>query len=80
MWGFPSLEGQAPSVTACIHAGKGRVRVGGEHYDLVARDTFVVPAWFPVTVESEEDMILFGCSDQIRQEKLDLFREARGNG
>lgn len=59
--------------------GKGRVRVGDEQYDIVAKDTFVVPSWFPVEIESEEDMVLFSYSDQICQEKLDIFTELRGN-
>jgi gentisate 1,2-dioxygenase len=59
--------------------GKARVRVGDEQFDLVAKDTFVAPSWFPIVIESEEDMVMFSYSDQICQEKLDLFREMRGN-
>jgi gentisate 1,2-dioxygenase len=32
-----------------------------------------------VTHEADEDAVLFSCSDQLVQEKLDLFREDRGN-
>lgn len=59
--------------------GKGRVRVGDEQYDVVAKDTWVVPSWFPLVIESEEDMVIFSYSDQVCQEKLDFFREMRGN-
>lgn len=60
--------------------GRGRVRIGEEQYELVAKDTFVVPSWSTVVIESHEDMVLFSYSDQVCQEKLDFFREKRGNG
>jgi gentisate 1,2-dioxygenase len=59
--------------------GKGRVRVGDEQYEVGPRDTWIVPSWFPLVIESQEDMVVFSYSDQICQEKLDLFREMRGN-
>lgn len=59
--------------------GRGRVRVGDETYTLEAKDIFVVPSWFPVVFESDADMVLFSYSDQVVQEKLDFFREMRGN-
>jgi gentisate 1,2-dioxygenase len=60
--------------------GSGRVRIGESQYELLAKDTFVAPSWFPVVIESHEDMVLFSYSDQVCQEKLDFFREMRGNG
>jgi gentisate 1,2-dioxygenase len=39
----------------------------------------VVPSWHPVSHEAEEESVLFSFSDRPIQEKLDLFREDRGN-
>ena len=40
---------------------------------------FVVPSWHWVTHEAEADSVLFSFSDRPVQQKLDLFREDRGN-
>jgi len=39
----------------------------------------VVPSWQWVTHEADENSVVFGFSDRPVQQKLDLFREARGN-
>lgn len=59
--------------------GKGKVHVGDNVYEVIEKDTFVVPSWFPLIIESEEDIVIFSYSDQVCQEKLDFFREKRGN-
>ena len=59
--------------------GKGSVRVGDQRYVLTPRDLFVVPSWFSMEVEAEEDLVIFSYSDRVVQEKLDMFREVRGN-
>ncbi len=59
--------------------GAGRVWIGDQHYDFSEKDIFVVPSWCRLVFEATEDSVLFSYSDQIVQEKLDFFREQRGN-
>jgi gentisate 1,2-dioxygenase len=59
--------------------GKGRSRIGDKVFEWGARDLFVVPSWQWVTHEADEDAVLFSFSDRPVQQKLDLFREDRGN-
>jgi gentisate 1,2-dioxygenase len=39
----------------------------------------VAPSWHWVTHEADSDSVLFSFSDRPVQQKLDLFREDRGN-
>ncbi len=59
--------------------GRGRSRIGEATFEWKARDIFVVPSWHWVTHEADEDAVLFSFSDRPVQQKLDLFREDRGN-
>ena len=59
--------------------GKGRTRIGDQTFEWGARDLFVVPSWQWVTHEADADSVLFSFSDRPVQQKLDLFREDRGN-
>jgi gentisate 1,2-dioxygenase len=59
--------------------GKGRSRVGDAVFEWGPRDIFVVPSWRFVTHEVAEDAVLFSYSDRPIQQKLDLWREDRGN-
>src|ERR1700748_481041 len=59
--------------------GKGRSRIGDKTFEWGPRDLFVVPSWHWVTHEADEDSVLFSFSDRPVQQKLDLFREERGN-
>jgi gentisate 1,2-dioxygenase len=59
--------------------GKGRTRIGDETFEWGPRDIFVVPSWRWVTHEADADSVLFSFSDRPVQQKLDLFREDRGN-
>jgi len=59
--------------------GKGRSRIGDQTFEWGPRDLFVVPSWQWVTHEADEDSVLFSFSDRPVQQKLDLFREDRGN-
>ncbi len=43
------------------------------------RDIFVVPGWMSHTHRADDDAVLFSFSDRPVQEKLGLWREARGN-
>jgi gentisate 1,2-dioxygenase len=59
--------------------GKGRTRIGDNTFEWGPRDLFVVPSWHWVTHEADSDSVLFSFSDRPVQQKLDLFREDRGN-
>lgn len=59
--------------------GRGRSRIGDQSVEWGPRDIFVVPSWQWVTHEADEDATVFSFSDRPVQQKLDLFREERGN-
>jgi gentisate 1,2-dioxygenase len=42
------------------------------------KDVFVVPSWWNVEHEVEEEAVVFSFSDRPVQEKLGLWRERRG--
>lgn len=58
--------------------GRGHARVEGESFALAERDVLVVPSWRALELRAESDLVLFGYSDRAAQEKLGLYREARG--
>lgn len=57
--------------------GRGSVTIGGERFDFEARDIFVVPTWAPVSLQADEDCVLFSFSDRPVQQALGILREAR---
>jgi gentisate 1,2-dioxygenase len=59
--------------------GKGRTQIGDKTFEWGPRDLFVVPSWHWVSHEAKADSVLFSFSDRPVQQKLDLFREDRGN-
>jgi gentisate 1,2-dioxygenase len=59
--------------------GRGRSRIGDQTFEWGPRDIFVVPSWQWVTHEASDEAVLFSFSDRPVQQKLDLFREDRGN-
>jgi gentisate 1,2-dioxygenase len=59
--------------------GCGRSRIGDQTFEWGPRDIFVVPSWHWVTHESDDEAVLFSFSDRPVQQKIDLFREDRGN-
>ena len=59
--------------------GKGRSRIGEQTFEWGPRDLFVAPSWQWVTHEADADSVLFSFSDRPVQQKLDLFRDDRGN-
>lgn len=59
--------------------GSGTVNIGSERFDFGPKDLFVTPSWFPMSLNALSDVILFSYSDRIVQEKLEIFRELRGN-
>ncbi len=68
----------------CCTEGRGKTHVFGpggklETLEWGPRDIFVVPSWNWRRHEASEDAVLFAFSDRPVQEKLGLWREARGN-
>jgi gentisate 1,2-dioxygenase len=58
--------------------GTGSALIGGEKFDFEPRDTFVVPSWFPLEIQSNAETVLFSFSDRPGQEAMGLWREKRG--
>ncbi|MBI3503782.1 MAG: gentisate 1,2-dioxygenase [Proteobacteria bacterium] len=68
----------------CCTEGRGKTHVFGpggqvETLEWGPRDVFVVPSWNWRRLEASEDAVLFAFSDRPVQEKIGLWREARGN-
>lgn len=59
--------------------GEGETRVGDTVLRWEPRDIFVVPSWLPHAHHAAREAVLFSFSDRPVQEKLGLWREARGN-
>jgi gentisate 1,2-dioxygenase len=59
--------------------GEGETRIGDTVMRWRPRDIWVVPSWMPHTHRAESEAVLFSFSDRPVQEKLGLWREARGN-
>nr|Q9S3U6.1 RecName: Full=Gentisate 1,2 dioxygenase 1; Short=GDOI [Pseudomonas alcaligenes]AAD49427.1 gentisate 1,2-dioxygenase [Pseudomonas alcaligenes] len=57
--------------------GQGKTRIGDKVFFWKAKDTFVVPSWYPVEHEASSDAVLFSYSDRVAQQKLGFWRESR---
>jgi gentisate 1,2-dioxygenase len=66
------------AVYVCVE-GNGETRVGNTVLRWTPRDIFVVPGWMSHSHRADSDAVLFSFSDRPVQEKLGLWREARGN-
>ncbi|MGE0775554.1 MAG: gentisate 1,2-dioxygenase, partial [Sphingomonadaceae bacterium] len=58
--------------------GRGQAVVEDQLYDLADRTILVVPSWRALQIRADTDLILFGYSDKIAQQKLGLYKENRG--
>ena len=78
--GFATQRYRSTDATVfTVVEGRGRTRVGEETLEWGPKDVFVVPSWRWVSHTADEESVLFSYSDRPVQEKLDLFREDRGN-
>jgi gentisate 1,2-dioxygenase len=59
--------------------GEGETRIGDTIMRWGPRDIWIVPSWMPHTHHAASEAVLFSFSDRPVQEKLGLWREARGN-
>jgi gentisate 1,2-dioxygenase len=78
--GFASLPYRATdgTVFVCVE-GAGETRIGDTVLTWEQHDIFVVPSWAAHTHRAASEAVLFSFSDRVVQEKLGLWREARGN-
>jgi len=78
--GFASQPYRATdgTVFVCVE-GAGETRVGETVLAWEPHDIFVVPSWASHTHHARAEAVLFSFSDRVVQEKLGLWREARGN-
>ncbi|MBF9234866.1 gentisate 1,2-dioxygenase [Microvirga alba] len=78
--GFSTSRYRSTDATVFVPIeGRGRTRVGDKVFEWGPKDIFIVPSWQWVTHEADEEAVMFSYSDRPVQEKLDLFREDRGN-
>jgi gentisate 1,2-dioxygenase len=78
--GFSSARYRSTDATVFVPIeGEGRSKIGDEIFEWGPRDIFVVPSWRFVIHEADEEAVLFSYSDRPIQQKLDLWREDRGN-
>jgi gentisate 1,2-dioxygenase len=66
------------AVYVCVE-GEGETEVGDTVLRWGPRDIFVVPGWMAHSHRAPAEAVLFSFSDRPVQEKLGLWREARGN-
>lgn len=79
--GFRSARYRATDATVFAAAeGRGRSRIGDATFEWKAKDIFVVPSWHWIEHEAlDGEAVLFSFSDRPVQEKIGVWREARGN-
>ncbi|MCU1336265.1 MAG: gentisate 1,2-dioxygenase [Bryobacterales bacterium] len=59
----------------CVAEGAGRSKIGDTELDWRKNDVFVVPSWYPVSHQAQEESVLFSFSDRPAQKVLGLWRE-----
>lgn len=57
--------------------GSGRVRVGDMEWSVARNDVFVVPSWHWHSFTADEDLIMFGFTDEVLQRHLGFWRDER---
>ncbi|MEM7194264.1 MAG: gentisate 1,2-dioxygenase [Pseudomonadota bacterium] len=76
--GFASHAYRSTDATVYVVVeGHGKTRIGDETIEWQPKDIFVVPSWFPVSHNIDEEAVLFSFSDRVVQEKLGLWKESR---
>jgi gentisate 1,2-dioxygenase len=78
--GFKSMPYRSTDgvVFVCVE-GKGKTRVGDNTFEWGPHDVWTVPSWQFHEHEASSDAVIFSFSDRVAQEKLDFWREQRGN-
>ena len=70
---YRSIAGSVMSVVE----GRGAVTIAGKRWNLGPKDVFIVPSWQWHSFEADEDLVLFGFSDEALQRHLGYWREER---
>ncbi|MEX2455187.1 MAG: cupin domain-containing protein [Rhodospirillaceae bacterium] len=65
-------------VVFAVVEGEGETVVGGRTLRWEAHDVFVVPSWAEHSHRAAAESVLFSFSDRVVQQKLGVWREARG--
>jgi gentisate 1,2-dioxygenase len=65
------------STVFSVVEGHGVARVGAHAFPIAPRDVFVAPSWHPVSLQADEDAVLFSYSNRPVLSALDLLREER---
>jgi gentisate 1,2-dioxygenase len=55
--------------------GKGRTLIGGQTFEWGPRDIFVAPSWCPISIQADQESVIFSFSDRPAQKALGLWRE-----
>ena len=66
------------TVFVCVE-GTGKTTINGEVFEWGPHDVFTAPSWLFYEHQASSDAVLFSFSDRVSQEKLDFWREQRGN-
>jgi gentisate 1,2-dioxygenase len=69
--GYQTTSGTIYSVVE----GHGTAQIAGQRHNFAPRDTFVVPSWAPLSLETEDEAVLFSYSDRPVQEAIGIHRE-----
>lgn len=78
--GFRSAPYRSTAGTVySVVEGRGSAFIDGERFEFAPKDIFVAPSWSRFVLEAAEDTVIFSFSDRVVQEKLDIFRERRGD-
>ena len=78
--GFETQAYRATDATVfCVAEGTGESQIGDQVFHWAQGDVFVAPSWTWRKHRADKDAVLFSFSDRGIQEKLDLWREDRGN-
>ena len=78
--GFESQPYRATDATVfCVAEGEGETEIAGQTFRWAQGDVFVAPSWAWRRHRAAKDAVLFSFSDRVVQDKLDLWREDRGN-
>lgn len=59
----------------CAVEGRGSTRIGDCTFDWKEHDIFVVPSWYSVSHDVQDDAVLFSYSDRPVQKALGIWRE-----
>ncbi len=79
--GFSTAEYRSTAGTVFVVVeGSGTAHIGDQVFRFKEKDLFVAPTWHANRIDADNDCVIFTYSDQVVQEKLDLFREQRGSG